>query len=93
MDTTAKTLLFWLALLVIAALLYGIVQRRPLHAAATPNRVSVVKKVEYSVVPIAASSDALSADLESKGNEGWELAAPVVKNGTTAALIFKRDRR
>jgi hypothetical protein len=93
MDTTAKTLVFWFALLVTAALLYAIVQHRQLHAAATPNRVSVAKKVEYSIAPVELSADALGAVLESKGNEGWELAAPVVNNGTTTALIFKRDRK
>ena len=39
MDSTAKTLVFWFALLVAAVLLYGLVQHRPLHAAATLNRV------------------------------------------------------
>jgi hypothetical protein len=93
MDSTAKTIVFWFALLVTAALLYGLVQHRPLHAAATPNRVSVAKKVEYSIAPVGPSSDALRAVLETKGNEGWELAAPVVNNGTTTALIFKRERK
>lgn len=31
--------------------------------------------------------------LENKGNEGWGLAAPVVKNGTTTELIFKRQKK
>ena len=93
MNTTAKTIVFWIALLVTAALLYGFVQHRPLEAAAMPNRISVTKKVEYAVAPVGASSDELRAALESKGNEGWELAAPLVNNGTTTALIFKREKR
>jgi hypothetical protein len=53
----------------------------------------VAKKVEYSIAHVDPSPDALRAVLENKGNEGWELAAPVVSNGTTTALIFKRDRK
>src|SRR5215831_12077243 len=63
MDTTAKTLMFWLALLVTAALLYGIVVHRTLQAV-TPTRVSVTRKVEYSMVPVEPSSDALREALE-----------------------------
>jgi hypothetical protein len=92
MNTTAKTVVFWITLLVTATLLYGMVQHRPLHAAATPNRVSVAKN-EYSIAPVEPSMDALRPVLEAKGNEGWELAAPVVNNGTTTALIFKREKK
>jgi hypothetical protein len=73
MNKTARTIVFWIALLVVANSLYGVVQHRPLHAAATPNNASVTKKVEYAIEPVGPSSDALHAVLESKGNDGWEL--------------------
>jgi hypothetical protein len=31
--------------------------------------------------------------LEVEGNEGWEIASPVISNGTTTALIFKREKK
>jgi len=42
---------------------------------------------------VGSSADDLRALLETKGNEGWELAAPVVNNRTTTSLIFKRQKK
>jgi hypothetical protein len=92
MDTTAKTLVFWIAFLATAILLYGIVQHRTLHAVTT-HPISTARRLDYSIVPVGPSADDLRSVLESKGNERWELAAPVVNNGTTTALIFKRERK
>ena len=93
MNSTAKTIVFWIALLVTAVLLDQIVLHRTSSLQAVPRPPIHVTKVEYSVIPMAPSADDLRAVLESRGNDGWELAAPVVNNGTTTALIFKRDRK
>src|SRR5690349_19990881 len=93
MDSTAKTHVIWFALLAAAALLYGLVQHRPLHEAATLCRDSVATKAEYSIVTVGPSLDALRAELERKGDEGWEVAAPVVNNGTTFSLSFNRESK
>ena len=90
MNSTAKTVLFWIALLMFAVFLYEIVQRTSSLQAVPRAPIAVTKKVEYSIIPVGSSADDLRAVLDSKGNEGWELAAPVVKNGTTTELIFKR---
>ena len=37
------------------------------------------------------SSDGVRVEM--RGNEGWDLAAPVVSDGTTTALIFKREKK
>jgi hypothetical protein len=93
LDTTAKKLVFWSALLLSALELYWLVQRHSTSDAATNHAISTARKVEYSIVPVGPFADDLRAMLESKGNEGWELAAPVVSNGTTTALIFERERK
>jgi hypothetical protein len=93
MTSTAKTIVSYIACLVIAVFLYQIISRTHAAAAVPPNRVAVTKKVEYSIAPLRPFADDLRAVLESKGNEGWELVAPVVSNGTTTALIFKRERK
>jgi hypothetical protein len=91
MNTTTKTIVFWLALLVTVTLSYGMLPHRTLQAITTPP--SAAKKVDYSIVALEPSSGDLRAVLETRGNEGWELAAPVVNNGTTTALIFKREKK
>jgi hypothetical protein len=94
MNSTAKTVVFWFALLLAAVFLYAVVQQRASSMQAVPRpTISTLKKVEYSIIPLGPSADDLRAVLESKGNEGWELAAPVVKNGTTTELIFKREKK
>jgi hypothetical protein len=85
---------FWIALLVASVFLYETVQHRTSSLQAVPRpSITATKKVEYSIIPVGVSADDLRALLESKGTEGWELAAPVVKNGTTTELIFKRQKK
>ena len=91
MNTAKKTVVFWISFLVIVLVLYQVISRTSSAGAVPPNRIIVAKKVEYSIAPVGISPDSLRAVLESKGNEGWELAAPVVNNGTTTALIFKLE--
>ena len=93
MSSTAKAIVSYIACLVIAVFLYQIISRTHAAGAVPPNRVAVTKSVEYSIAPVGPSADDLRAVLVSKGNEGWELAAPVVNNGTTTALIFKREKK
>ena len=93
MNTAKKTVVFWISFFVIVMVVYQLISRTSSAGAVTPNRTIVAKKVEYSIAPVSPFTDDLHAVLESKGNEGWELAAPVENNGTTTALIFKRDRK
>jgi hypothetical protein len=94
MKSSTKTVVFWIGLLVASVFLYEMVQHRASSLQAVPRpQITVTKKVEYSIIPVGTSADDLRALLENKGNEGWELAAPVVKNGTTTELIFKRQKR
>jgi hypothetical protein len=75
----------------MAVLLYSILPRTAsLHA--TTHPAPLQKKIEYSITPVMPSTD-LRAMLEMRGNEGWDLVAPVVNNGTTTALIFKREKK
>jgi hypothetical protein len=92
MNSTAKTIVFWIALLVASVFLIETVQHRPPSLQAVP-RPSSQKKVEYSIIPVEPSVEALRSLLETKGNEGWEVAAPVVGNGTTVELILKREKK
>ena len=94
MNSTAKTVVFWIALLVASIFLYETVQHRTSSLQAVPRPpITVTKKVEYSIIPVGPSADDLRSVLERKGNEGWELAAPLVKNGATTELIFKRQKK
>ena len=92
MNTTRKTIVFWVALFIVAVLLYSAVQRDAASLHAAIHQAPPQKKIEYSITPVVPSTD-LRAMLEMRGNEGWDLAAPVVSNGTTTALIFKRERK
>jgi hypothetical protein len=93
MKSSTKTVVFWIASLVTAVLLYRIVQHTSSLQAVPRAPITVTKKVEYSIIPLGTSADDVRAVLESKGSEGWELAAPVVKHGTTTELIFKRQKK
>jgi hypothetical protein len=94
MNSTAKTVVFWIALLAVSVFLYAVVQHRTSSLQAVPRpQTTVTKKIEYSITPVGPSTDELRSVLERKGNEGWELAAPVVNNGTTTELIFKRQKK
>jgi hypothetical protein len=93
MNTAKKTVVFWISLLVFTVIVYQTISRTRASGAVLPDRIIVTKKVEYSIAPVGVFTDDLRAVLASKGNEGWELAAPVVNNGTTTALIFKRERK
>jgi len=90
-NSTAKTILFWILILATAVLLYQVVQRT--SVAAVRSQVSAPNHIEYLVAPVGPSVDDVRAALESRANAGWELSAPVMNNGTTTALIFKRQRK
>jgi len=92
MNSTRKTIVFWILLFFAAVLLYSVVQRDRASLHATTHPAPPQKKIEYSITPVVPSTD-LRATLEMRGNEGWDLAAPVVSNGTTTALIFKREKK
>jgi len=52
MNSTAKTIVFWIALLVASVFLYETVQHRAPSLQAVPRApISVTKKVEYSIRP------------------------------------------
>ena len=93
MNTAKKTVVFWISFLVIVMVVYQVISRTSSAGAVAPDRSIVTKKVEYSIAPVGPFTDDLRAVLESKGSEGWELAAPLVNDGTTTALIFKRERK
>jgi len=92
MNSTRKTIVFWVALLIVAVLLYSAVQRNAASLQATSHPAPPQRKIEYSITPVVPSTD-LRAVLEMRGNEGWDLVAPVVSNGTTTALIFRREKK
>jgi hypothetical protein len=91
-KSTTKTIVFWILILASAVLLYQIVQRNSSVGAVRPQ-VSAPNHMEYLVVPVGPSVDDVRAALESRANAGWEFTAPVTNNGTTTALIFKRQRK
>ena len=91
-KSTAKTIVFWIAILATAVLLYQVVPRNSSAAAVRPQ-VSAPNHTEYLVVPIGPSVDDVRVALEIRANAGWEFAAPVTNNGATTALIFKRQRK
>jgi hypothetical protein len=79
---------------VASVFLYETVQHRTSSVQAVPRPpIAVTNNIEYSIIPVGPSVDDLRSVLESKGNEGSELAAPVVNNGTTTSLIFKRQKK
>ena len=92
MNSTAKTISFWFVLLVTAILLYQIVRRTGSAGAVIPS-VPAKQKIQYAVTPVGTSVEDIRTALESSANEGWEFAAPVIHDGTTTALIFKRQKR
>jgi len=92
MNSTAKAIVFWILILATAVVLYQVVQRNSSVAAVRPQ-VSAPNHAEYLVVPVGPSADDVRAALESRANAGWEFTAPVTKDGTTTALIFKRLRK
>ena len=92
MTTKNKTIVFWIALFIAAVLLYSAAQHSASSLHATAHPAPPQKKMEYSIIPVVPSTD-LRAVLETEGSQGWDLAAPVVNNGTTTALIFKRERK
>jgi hypothetical protein len=91
-NSTAKTILLWILILATAVLLYQVVLRTS-STAAMRSRVSAESHTEYLVAPVGPSVDDVRAALESRANAGWELTAPVTNNGTTTALIFKRQKK
>jgi hypothetical protein len=93
MTSTGKTIVFWIGLLVAAVFLYATVQRTSSLQAVSRRPITPANKIEYSIIPVGPSADDLRAVLENRGNEGWELAAPVVNNGTTTELIFQRLKK
>jgi len=91
-NSIAKTILFWILILATAVLLYQVVQRTS-SVGAVRSQVSAPNHTEYLVAPVGPSVDDIRAALESRANAGWEFSAPVTNNGTTTALIFKRQRK
>jgi hypothetical protein len=92
MSSKTKTITFWFAVLLAGVLLFQIA-RRTSSVGAVPPRVSAPQQTEYSVIPVGPSLDDVRKALESHTSEGWDLAAPVMNNGTTTALIFKRKKK
>lgn len=95
MNSLAKTILFWCALLLIGALLYNALQHT-MHRASMPVRTAQsgdLKRIEYTVVQVDPSLIDVREKLESGVNIGWEFVSPIVQNGTTTALIFKREKK
>jgi len=90
-ESTAKTILIWIVILATAVLLYQIVLRTP-SVAGVRSRVSAPNP-EYLVAPVGPSVDDVRVALESRAHAGWEFTAPVTNNGTTTALIFKRQKK
>lgn len=89
-NSAVKTILFWILVLAAGVLLFKEVQRTSSVAAA---RSPVSAHTEYVVVPVGPSVDDVRLALESRANAGWEFTAPVTNNGTTTALIFKREKQ
>jgi hypothetical protein len=90
-KSTGKTIVFWILILATAVLLYQIVQRNS-SAGAVRSQVAAPNHTEYLVAPVGPSVDDVRAALDSRAKAGWEFTAPVTNNGTTTALIFKRQR-
>jgi membrane-bound ClpP family serine protease len=90
-KSTAKTIVFWV-LILATAVLYQVVQRTS-SVAAVRSQVSAPNHTEYLVAPVGPSVEDVRVALESRANAGWEFTAPVTNNGTTTALIFKRQRK
>lgn len=88
MNMAGRIVVFWGSMLIVAVVVYSTAPS--LHALAHP--APPYKQIEYSITPVLPSTD-VRAMLEIRGNEGWDLAAPVVSNGATTALIFKRERK
>jgi hypothetical protein len=91
-NSAVKTILFWIVILATAVLLYQVVRRTSSVGAVRPQ-ASATNHTEYLVAPVGPSVDDVRAVLESRANAGWELTAPVTSNGTTTALIFKRQKK
>jgi hypothetical protein len=91
LNSTAKTLLFWILILVTSVLLYSLVQQTG-RASSAPKAVRATN-IQYQVVPVKAAVPDIRLALETASNNGWELVAPVVENGTTTALIFKYEKK
>jgi hypothetical protein len=91
-KSTAKTIVFWILILATAVLLYQVVQRSS-SVAGVRSQVSAPNHTEYLVTPVGPSVNDVRVALESRANAGWEFTAPVTNNGTTTALIFKRQKK
>jgi len=91
-KSTAKTIVFWILILATAVLLYQVVQRTS-SVAAVRSQASPANHTEYLVAPVGPAVEDVRVALESRANAGWEFTAPVTNNGTTTALIFKRQRK
>ena len=94
MSSVAKTILFWCALLLTAVLLYQVVRRTSMPAQTAQSGGLILKrKIEYNVVQVDPSVVDIREKLESGASIGWEFVSPIVQNGTTTALIFKREKK
>jgi hypothetical protein len=94
LSSVAKTILFWCALLLIGVLLYQVLHRTSMPAqTAQSGGLTLKKKIEYNVVQVDASVLDIREKLESGASSGWEFVSPIVQNGTTTALIFKRENK
>jgi hypothetical protein len=93
LSSVAKTILFWCALLLTAVLLYQVVRRTSTPAQTAQSGGLILKrKIEYNVVQVESVVD-IREKLESGASIGWEFVSPIVQNGTTTALIFKRETK
>jgi hypothetical protein len=94
LSSTAKTILFWCALLVTAVLLYAVGPRTSLPAqtgSARSGEAKPKRKIEYNVIQVEPSIVDIREKLASAASIGWEFVGPVMQDGTTTALIFKRE--
>ena len=92
MTSVTKTILFWCALLLTAVVLYQLVHRTSAQTAQTGALIPK-RKIDYNVVQVDASVVDVRGKLESAAFGGWEFVSPIVQNGTTTALIFKREKK
>jgi len=64
------------------------------NAAQTAQSGGVLKnRIECDIVQVDTSVLDIRNKLESVASSGWEFVSPIVQNGTTTALIFKREKK
>ena len=93
MNSTAKTILFWILILATAVLLYQVVRHESSGRALSSPKTVSAKNTEYHVIQVGTSISDVQHALETGSSNGWQFVAPVTENGTTTALIFKYEKK